>query len=103
MTIIHTLFILSGTSLGDNDVIVLAPPTSVSVTEGDTVSLPCVGSRGAVPVFSPTGAMQTSSQFSLDFSSITASASGMYTCQIGGTSASVTVNVAALSESPFPN
>ena len=83
-----------GTSLGDGDVIILAPPTSVSVTEGDAVSIPCVGSGEAAPAFMLDGAaVATSGPYSLDFASITLSDAGTYTCQIGGEMANVSVNV----------
>ena len=87
---------LLGTSLDDNDVIILAPPTTLSVTEGDTVSIPCVGSGGAAPSFTLDGAMQTSGPYSLDFASIALSDAGTYTCQIGETTANVTINVTAM-------
>lgn len=89
---------LPGTSLGDSDVIILPPPISFSVIEGDSVSLPCVGSGGAAPNFTLDGAAvqsaaATSGLYSLDFASISASDSGIYTCQIGYTNASTVVDV----------
>ena len=93
------IIIIIGTSLGDNDVIILAPPTSVSVTEGDAVSLPCIGSRGTAPTFFLGGvALPTnlSGPYSLDFASIDLSDNGTYTCQIGEATATVTINVTAM-------
>lgn len=87
---------LPGTSLGDGDVIILAPPTSISVTEGDAVSLPCVGSRGAAPNFALDGTVQMSGPYSLDFASISVSDNGTYTCQVGDTTANVAVTVTAM-------
>ena len=87
---------LLGTSLGDNDVIILAPPTTLLVTEGDIVSIPCVGSGGTAPTFTLGGAMQTSGPYSLDFASIATSDAGTYTCQVGETTANFTVNVSAM-------
>ena len=104
----HSLLLLPGTSLGVSDVIILGPPTTISVTEGGAVSLPCVGSRGA-PTFTLSGLTQTSGQYSLDFASITTSAAGTYTCQVGATAATVTVNVSPviseylMSEGTFVN
>ena len=96
---LHLFLCRSGTSLADSDVIVLAPPMSILVTEGDAVSLPCVGSRGTAPSFSLDGVAQTSSsRYSLDLNHITASDDGTYTCQIGVTTADVDVNVSTLSE-----
>ena len=89
---------LSGATLSDNDVIILAPPTNISVTEGDTVSLPCVGSQGTPPTFTVGGVSQTSSQYSLDFVSIATTAAGDYVCQIGTTATTVSVSVTPLSE-----
>ena len=66
------------------------------MTEGDAVSLPCVGSRGAAPSFSLAGeALPTnlSGPYSLDFPSVNFSDAGTYTCQVGDATATVTVNV----------
>lgn len=88
------------TSLGDNDVIILAPPTTISVTEGDAVSLPCVGSGGTAPTFTLDGeAVQsaaTTGPYSLDFASISVSDNGTYTCEIGEITANVTINITAM-------
>ena len=96
----YTCIRLLETSLGDNDVIILAPPTTISVTEGDAVSLPCVGSVGATPTFTlDGGAVQsaaTTGPYSLDFASISVSDNGAYTCEIGNKTANVTVSVAAM-------
>ena len=93
------IIIIIGTSLGDDDVIILAPPTSVLVTEGDAVSLPCIGSRGTAPTFSLDGVApptSLSNPYSLDFASIDLSDNGTYTCQIGEATATVTINVTAM-------
>ena len=95
------IIIIIGTSLGDDDVIILAPPTSVLVTEGDAVSLPCIGSRGTAPTFSLDGVAPPTSlsnpyTCSLDFASIDLSDNGTYTCQIGEATATVTINVTAM-------
>ena len=66
------------------------------MTEGDAVSLPCVGSSGAAPSFSLAGeALPTnlSGPYSLDFPSVSFSDAGNYTCQVGEATAIVTVNV----------
>ena len=93
--IFHILF-SSGTSLGNDDVIILAPPTFLSVTEGDTVSVPCVGSRGAFPTFSPDGALTTSTQYSLNFDPISASSASDYVCQVGDSTANFTIIVTVI-------
>ena len=97
---LFNLHIILGTSLGDDDVIILAPPPTLSVTEGDAVSLPCVGSGGTPPIFVVNGtgvqSPAVSGPYSLDFASIALSDAGTYTCQIGSTNATVTLNVTAM-------
>ena len=82
----YACIFLPGTSLGDDDVIILAPPIILfSVIEGDTVSLPCVGSRRAAPNFLLNGMVQASGPYSLDFAPISVSDGGIYFCQVGAT------------------
>ena len=79
-------------------VIILDPPYFLSVTEGDTVSVPCVSSGETLPSFSRDGMMLNSSQYSLSFVSISTSSAGNYACQVEDTIANFTINVSSIGE-----
>lgn len=80
------------------DNIILAPPTFISATEGNAVSVPCVGLRGTSPTFSSDGLLVNSSQYSLNFASIAAASAGNYTCQVEDSTTNFTVNVTVIGE-----
>ena len=80
----------------NEDTIILSPPTMLTVQEGEAVTVPCVAS-GTQPVFMfngsdlPTDAQ--SNQYSLDFITITPESNGSYSCQVGSTTSTFSINV----------
>ena len=78
----------------NEDTIILSPPTTLTVQEGEPVTVPCVAS-GTQPMFMfggsdlPTGAQ--SNQYSLDFAAIAPESNGSYSCQAGSTTFSINV------------
>ena len=87
-----SFFFFAGTSVGSENTIILPPPDQLTVTEGDPVTIPCVGSNQATPSFT-TPAGLVAGPFSFDIASITTSQGGEYRCQVELTMASVTVMV----------
>lgn len=91
-----TLLAPSATA-NNEDTIILSPPTTLSVQEGEAVTVPCVTSGTQQPVFMfggsvlPTGAQ--SNQYSLDFAAITPESNGSYSCQVGSTTSTFSINV----------
>ena len=81
----------------NEDTIILSPPTTLTVQEGEAVTVPCVASGNQQPTFMfggsalPTGAQ--SNQYSLDFTAITLAVNGSYSCQVGTTTSTFTINV----------
>ena len=81
----------------NEDTIILSPPTTLTVQEGEAVTVPCVASGNQPPTFMfggsglPTGAQ--SNQYSLDFAAITPATNGSYSCQVGTTTSTFTINV----------
>jgi len=80
---------------GNEDTIILEPPNILTVMAGEAVNVPCVASGSQQPTFMfgtsvPSG---TQNQYSLDFISITAAVGGEYTCQVGTTTSTFTIDV----------
>ena len=79
------------------DTIILSPPTTLTVQEGEAVTVPCVASGAQQPVFMfggsdlPMGAQ--SNQYSLDFATITPESNGSHSCQVGSTTSTFSINV----------
>ena len=85
----------SETAASDIDTIILAPPPSLSVSEGNSVLIPCVGSAQQ-PGFtggSPAATSGTPSSFGLMISSADREDSGTIVCQVGGASSEVNLTV----------
>ena len=91
-----TLLAPSATA-NNEDTIILSPPTTLTVQEGEAVTVPCVASGTQQPVFMfggsvlPTGAQ--SNQYSLDFAAIASESNGSYSCQVGSTTSTFSINV----------
>ena len=81
----------------NEDTIILSPPTTLTVQEREAVTIPCVASGTQQPVFMfngsvlPTGAQ--SNQYSLDFATIAPESNGSYSCQVGSTTSTFSINV----------
>ena len=81
----------------NEETIILSPPTTLTVQEREAVTVPCVVSGNQQPTFMfggsdlPTGAQ--SNQYSLDFTAITPESNGSYSCQVGTTTSTFTINV----------
>ena len=81
----------------NEETIILSPPTTLTVQEREAVTVPCVASGNQPPMFMfngsglPTGA--ESNQYSLDFTAITPAANRSYSCQVGSTTSTFTINV----------
>jgi hypothetical protein len=89
--------VVNETAASDVDTIILAPPPSLSVSEGNSVLIPCVGSTQQ-PVFtggSPAATRGTPSSFGLTISSADREDRGTIVCQVGGASAEVNLTVYA--------
>ena len=86
----------SATANNENTII-LSPPTTLTVQEGEAVTVPCVASGNQLPMFMfggsdlPTGAQPN--QYSLDFAAITPESNGNYSCWVGTTTSTFTINV----------
>ena len=90
-------FLAPSATANNEGTIILSPPTTLTVQEGEAVTVPCVVSGTQQPVFMfggsvlPTGAQ--SNQYSLDFAAITPESSGSYSCQVGSTTSTFSINV----------
>ena len=87
----------SSATANNEDTIILSPPTTLTVQVGEAVTVPCVASGTQQPMFMfggsdpPTGAQ--SNQYSFDFTAITPESNGSYSCQVGTTTSTFTINV----------
>ena len=93
----HLLSSPPSATANNENTIILSPPTTLTVQEGEAVTVPCVASGNQQPTFMfggsdpPTGAQ--SNQYSLDFTAITPESNGSYSCQVGTTTSTFTINV----------
>ena len=93
----HLLSSPPSATANNEDTIILSPPTTLTVQEGEAVTVPCVASGTQQPMFMfggsdpPTGAQ--SNQYSFDFTAITPESNGSYSCQVGTTISTFTINV----------
>ena len=89
--------LVTSATANNEDTIILSPPTTLTVQEGEAVTVPCVASGTQQPVFMfsgsvlPTGAQ--SNQYSLDFAAIAPESNGSYSCQVGSTTSTFRINV----------
>ena len=86
-------------TLAIEESIVLAPPSDLTVLEGNTLLVPCVLSGISLPSFSRvvSGVMETITTgvtwFGLEMRDVAITDSGVYTCTVGGVTSEVMVTV----------
>ncbi len=76
--------------------IVLAPPSDLTVLEGNTLLVPCVSSGPSLPSFSRVVSVTITTgvtQLGLEMRDVAITDSGVYTCTVGGMTADVMVTV----------
>ena len=92
---IHCQILISIETASDEESIILAPPTSLSVSEGTDTLVPCV-STSSLPSFtrrSPAETGGSPSLFGLMVPAVGREEGGEITCEVGGDSADVTLTV----------
>ena len=89
--------LVTSATANNEDTIILSPPTTLTVQEGEAVTVPCVATGTQQPVFMfggsdlPMGAQ--SNQYSLDFAAIAPESSGSYSCQVESITSTFSINV----------
>ncbi len=95
----YYFFDLLAATVASVESIVLAPPSDLTVLEGNTLLVPCVSSGPSLPSFSRviSGTMETITtgvtQLGLEMRDVAITDSRVYTCTVGGVTADVMVTV----------